>query len=61
MVDAQPDMEVVGEADTGGATVSLAQTLKPDVVVMDVSMPEMNGLTAAEAFHRCCPEVRIVM
>jgi DNA-binding NarL/FixJ family response regulator len=60
LVDAQADMEVVGEAENGRTGVSLAENLKPDVVVMDVSIPDMNGLKAAEALERCCPGIKIV-
>jgi DNA-binding NarL/FixJ family response regulator len=44
--DAQPDMEVVGEAGDGAHAVQLARTLSPDAVVMDVRMPRMDGLAA---------------
>src|SRR5215203_5361731 len=53
MLDAQPDIEVVGEAGDGRAALSLVKELAPDVVMMDVTMPEMNGLTATE---RLCAE-----
>ena len=48
LVNAQPDMEVIGEAGDGRSAVALARQLQPDVVVMDVSMPELNGLKATE-------------
>lgn len=60
LVDRQPDMETVGEADTGRAAVALAQQLRPDVVVMDVSMPELNGLKATERLKKLCPEVKVL-
>ena len=46
LVNAQPDMEVVGEADNGRTACLKARELLPDVVVMDISMPEMNGAQA---------------
>jgi DNA-binding NarL/FixJ family response regulator len=49
LIDAQNDMEVVGEAANGVAAVSCAERLGPDVVVLDISMPEMNGLAATRA------------
>jgi two-component system response regulator NreC len=46
ILEEQPDLEVVGEAADGREAVSLANTLKPDIVVMDIAMPLMNGLEA---------------
>src|SRR5262245_4495258 len=60
ILNAQADMEVVGEAPDGEAAVSQAQALQPDVVVMDVSMPKMNGLRATEAMQHCCPQVKVL-
>ena len=44
LLDAEPDINVVGEADSGRQAVQLATTLHPDVVVMDIAMPLLNGL-----------------
>jgi DNA-binding NarL/FixJ family response regulator len=60
LVNGQPDMEVAGEADTGVAAVTLAQQLQPDVVVMDVSMPVLNGLQATKQLRELCPRVTIL-
>jgi len=60
LVAAQPDMEVVGEADNGRTAVALTQSLVPDVVVMDVSMPDVNGLRATEVLHASNPDVRVL-
>ncbi len=46
LLEKEPDMEVVGEADNGRATVEMARDLKPDVIVMDITMPELNGIEA---------------
>ena len=59
-VSRQADMEVVAEADNGRTAVALAQKLHPDVVVMDVSMPEMNGLRATEILHESVPDIKIL-
>lgn len=60
LVSAQPDMEVIGEADNGRAAVALAQQLQPDVVVMDISMPELNGLKATEKLKGLCPHIKVL-
>ena len=54
LLDSQPDMEVVGEAKTGREAISEARRLKPDIVVMDVSMPELNGI---EGTRQICEEL----
>ena len=46
LIDSQPDMTVVAEASDGNAAMQYALALKPDVIVMDISMPGMNGLVA---------------
>src|SRR5690349_1947121 len=47
VLEEQPDFEVVGEASDGREAVSLVESLKPDVAVLDISMPNMNGIEAA--------------
>ena len=60
LINSQTDMEVVGEAENGQTAVVLAQALLPDVVVMDISMPEMNGLKATQSLKRTCPDINIL-
>ena len=60
LINSQGDMEVVGEAENGQSAVALAQKLLPDVVVMDISMPEMNGLKATQSLKRTCPDINIL-
>lgn len=56
----QADIEVVGEAADGEEAANLARELHPDVVVMDVSMPRVNGIEATRLIHREQPDVRII-
>jgi DNA-binding NarL/FixJ family response regulator len=56
----QPDMEIVGEAGNGREAVELAERLKPDIVVMDVAMPELNGIEATRRLTASVPHVRVV-
>jgi DNA-binding NarL/FixJ family response regulator len=60
LIDAQPDMHVVGEAANGREVLLKARELKPDVVVMDLSMPELNGLQATEQLQAQSPEIKVV-
>jgi DNA-binding NarL/FixJ family response regulator len=61
LIDGQPDMAVVAEASDGATALALAETSRPDVVVMDISMPGMNGLVATRRFKQQHPHVAIVM
>jgi DNA-binding NarL/FixJ family response regulator len=54
------DFEVVGQADDGGQAVTLAAALRPDVCLLDVSMPTVNGVEAAMRISQLAPEVRVV-
>ena len=56
LIDSQPDMTVVAEASDGAAAVQQAPALKPDVVVMDISMPGMNGLVATRKLKQRQPD-----
>ena len=57
----EPDMEVVGEADSGTTAVSQAQSPKPDVIVMDLLMPRMNGDKATEKILAAQPNAKILI
>jgi two-component system response regulator NreC len=56
----EPDMEVIGEADNGRKAVKMAQEMRPDVIVMDVTMPELNGIEATRQIIAAAPGVKII-
>lgn len=60
LVNAQPDMEVIGEAGDGEEAIRLAEELAPDLLLMDVSMPRMNGLKATKELRKLRPDLRIL-
>lgn len=57
----QEGLEVVGEASDGRAAVHLCETLKPDIAVLDISMPLLNGIETARAITKTCPGTRVVL
>src|SRR5678815_3057469 len=61
LIESQSDMTVVSEASDGTAAVEQARTLRPDVVVMDISMPGMNGLVATRTLKQVQPDSVIVI
>ncbi|MDQ3711450.1 MAG: response regulator transcription factor [Acidobacteriota bacterium] len=60
IIDAETDMKVVGEAGDGREAIRLAEELQPDVLLMDVSMAEVNGLAAAAKLKTIAPAIRIL-
>ncbi len=56
----QPDFEVVGTVSDGRALIAAARELKPDVIVLDISMPLLNGMVAAERLKKMMPEVKLI-
>jgi DNA-binding NarL/FixJ family response regulator len=60
LINAQPDMEVIGEAGDGRSTIKLVLEFRPDVVVVDVSMPELNGQQTTRQLKRMRPETKIL-
>jgi DNA-binding NarL/FixJ family response regulator len=61
LIDSQPDMAVVAEAADGSAAIQQALAVNPNVVVMDISMPEMNGLVATRTLKQLMPNVPVVI
>jgi two-component system, NarL family, response regulator NreC len=60
IVNAQPDMEVVDDVADGEAAIGRALALRPDIVLMDVSMPVLNGLNATAAMTTRCPGIKVL-
>jgi len=60
LIDTQADMRVIAEAADGHMAIELAETARPDVVILDVSMPHLNGLAAARAIKKVAPDVSLV-
>jgi two-component system, NarL family, response regulator NreC len=61
LLERQPNLEVVGESENGRETVALAASLRPDVVVMDVGMPVLNGIEATQMIVTQCPTIAVVI
>jgi DNA-binding NarL/FixJ family response regulator len=61
LIEQQPDLTVVGEADDGRQAVALAASLKPDLLVMDIGMPNLNGIEAARQITQANPGTAIVI
>ena len=61
LVTSTKDMEIVGEAKNGRQAVELADSLKPNVIIMDLMMPEMLGSEATKLIHDAHPEIKIVI
>lgn len=61
LISAQPDMEVVGEASDGERALELVRESTPDVVIMDISMPKVNGIEATAQIKQACPAVQVLV
>lgn len=61
LIEQQPEMEVVGEAENGQTAIQLTKELSPDVVIMDVSMPNLNGVEATKYLLQEKPDVKVII
>lgn len=60
LLDKQPGIKVVGEAKDGSAAIALAENLSPDVVVMDINMPDVDGISATRKIAEVAPDAKVV-
>ena len=61
LLEAQPDLQVIGEANNGRDAVRRVVELRPDVAVLDIAMPELNGLEAARQIRESCEDTQIII
>jgi DNA-binding NarL/FixJ family response regulator len=59
-IQREKDMEVIGQAENGISTVEMVREISPDIVIMDISMPDLNGMEATREIKRDFPEVRVI-
>ena len=55
-----PDIRIVGEAGSGRAAIEMAEKLRPEILVLDIAMPDMNGIEVAQRLRASCPEVKVI-
>lgn len=61
LLEQQPDIQVVGEANNGNVAVKMANELNPDIVILDIAMPLLNGIEAAKRIHKELPDCKILI
>ncbi|HEY3228848.1 MAG TPA: response regulator transcription factor [Roseiflexaceae bacterium] len=61
LLESVPDLEIVGEATNGAEVIELAASLQPDVILMDLRMPGINGIEATRRIHRASPHIGILV
>ncbi len=60
MLETQGEFNVIGQAENGREIITLANETNPDVVIMDISMPELNGIEATKQIHKEMPEIKVI-
>ncbi len=61
LLETQPDVKVVGEAAGGRETVQQVMQLRPDIVIMDIAMPKLNGIAATQQIREACPSTQVII
>jgi two-component system response regulator NreC len=60
LIEKEPGMEVIAEADGGRRAIELVKQLSPDIVIMDITMPDMNGIDVTRAISKESPQTRVI-
>lgn len=60
LIEKEPGMEVIAEADGGRRAIELVKQLSPDIVIMDITMPDMNGIEVTRAISKESPQTRVI-
>ena len=60
LLEAQPEIEIIAEAESGREAVSLARSLRPDIILMDIQMPDLNGIEATKQIKKLAPETAVL-
>jgi two-component system response regulator NreC len=61
LLEGEPDLRVIGEAENGREAVGKVEKLKPDIVLMDIAMPMLNGIEATRQIRRICPQTKVII
>ena len=61
LLEGEPDLRVIGEAENGREAVEKVEKLKPDIVLMDIAMPMLNGIEATRQIRKICPQTKVII
>ena len=61
LLEGEPDLQVIGEAENGREAVAKVEKLKPDIVLMDIAMPMLNGIEATRQIRKICPQSKVII
>ena len=61
LLEGEPDLQVIGEAENGREAVAKVEKLKPDIVLMDIAMPMLNGIEATRQIRKICPQTKVII